>query len=139
MSELPVTIRAWRIWVCPLDPLPYSVGEVLLAKNACVDKVLPWESCSGGRIEKECFDEIRMRGGEIQEIIASVLVSKDNRAVRVHSFFPHPKLNTASGEDRGWTRYSIVTLKGEVDEREQESRSGKSSLETLRGELPGAH
>jgi hypothetical protein len=115
VGELPVTIKAWRIWVCPLDPLPRSVGEALLEKSACVDTELPWESCAGRRIEENCFDELRMRAGEIQEIIASVLVDRDNRTVRIHSFFPHPMLN-APGEDRGWTRYSIVTLQGEPNE-----------------------
>jgi hypothetical protein len=124
VGELPVAIRAWRIWVCPLDPLPSSVGEVLLSKSACVDKELTWESCAGRKIEgPECFDEIRIRAGEIQERIASVLIDRDSRTVRIHSFFPHPDLNAAKDEDRGWTRYSVVTLPGEDDERKQEAAS----------------
>lgn len=113
VGELPVKIRGWRIWVCPLDPLPRSVSEALLSKSACVDKELRWEHCAGRRIENECFDEIRVRAGEIQETIASVLVERNVRTVRIHSFFPHPHLNEAD-EDRGWTRYSIVQLEGEV-------------------------
>jgi hypothetical protein len=116
VGELPVKIRSWRLWICPLDPLPDSVARELLARSACVDKELPWESCAGGRIEEECFDEIRMRAGEVQETIASVLVGRSIRTVRVHSFFPHPGLNVVAGEDRGWTRYSIVALQGEDDE-----------------------
>jgi hypothetical protein len=112
VGELPVKIRGWRLWICPLDPLPQPVSEALLAKSTCVDKELPWESCAGRRLENECFDEIRMRAGEIQEIIASVVVERNVRTVRIHSFFPHPHLNEA-GEDRGWTRYSIVQLEGE--------------------------
>jgi hypothetical protein len=115
VGELPVHIGGWRIWVCPLDPLPPAVAEVLLKKSACVDKELIWESCAGRKIEDDCFDEIRMRTGEIQEIIASVLVERGNRTVRIHSFFPHPHLNEA-GEDRGWTRYSIVNLEGDENE-----------------------
>ena len=116
VGELPVHISGWRIWVCPLDPLPQGVAEVLLRKSACVDTELPWESCAGRRIENGCFDEIRMRAGEIQEVIASVLVERGSRIVRIHSTFPHPHLNQP-GEDRGWTRYSIVNLEGEENER----------------------
>jgi hypothetical protein len=74
-----------------------------------VDIELAWTSCAGRRIEGPGFDEIRMKAGEVQEIVASVLVPKGSRVVRVHSFFPHPSLNE-QGEDRGWTRYSIVKL-----------------------------
>lgn len=126
VGELPVHIKGWRIWVCPLDPLPEELAKTLLTKSACVDQELTWESCAGRRIEDDCFDEVRMRAGEIQEIIASVLVERGNRTVRIHSFFPHPHLNEA-GEDRGWTRYSIVHLEGGENERREAAspRSGR--------------
>jgi hypothetical protein len=113
VGEIPLSIKEWRLWVCPLSPLPSSIGAKLLDTLAYVDKELEWESCSGRRIGAECFDEVRMRTGEIQEIVASVLVPKDILAVRVHSFFPHPALNEP-GEDRGWTRYNIVSLEEKV-------------------------
>jgi hypothetical protein len=109
VGEVPLSIKEWRLWICPLDPLPSSIGAKLLDKSACVDTELEWESCAGRKIGDECFDEVRMRTGEVQEIVASVLVPLGILAVRVHSFFPHPALN-GPDEDRGWTRYSIVTL-----------------------------
>lgn len=131
VGELPVTITAWRIWACPLDPLPKSVEEVLLKNSACVDRELQWESCAGRKIERHCFDEIRVRAGEIQETIASVLVrDRDVRTVRIHSFFPHPELNTVADEDRGWTRYSIVTLQGEETMSENQRRPQDDSLKS---------
>jgi len=109
VGEVSLSIQEWRIWVCPLDPLPDAVGAKLFEKSACTDQELKWESCAGRKIGPDCFDELRMRTGEIQEVIASVLVPNKERTVRVHSFFPHSALNNP-GEDRGWTRYSIVNL-----------------------------
>jgi hypothetical protein len=115
VGEIPVNLNEWRIWVCQLDPLPSTLSARLLEKSACVDTELEWQSCAGGRISRECFDEIRIRPGEVQEIIASILVPHGFNAVRVHTFFPHPALN-AQGEDRCWTRYSIVNLEEKKNE-----------------------
>jgi hypothetical protein len=120
VGEIPLKVREWRIWICPLDPLPPTIADTLQKRSACVDKELPLEYCAGGKIKEDCFDEIRMRTGEIQEIIASVLVPQGNKIVRVHSFFPHPALNERPGEDRGWTRYNIVNLEEQHVERTKE-------------------
>lgn len=120
VGDLPLELRGWRLWVCSVDPLPAKVLAGLRQfDGVCVEGDLTWQSCVGEEIGAERFGESRLRSGETQQVVATLLVPPGPRKVRIYSFFPHSRLSRKAGEDRGWTRYTLLTLQGDPDgERE---------------------
>jgi hypothetical protein len=87
VGEIPVQVREWRLWACPLDPLPVGVRRAVSVGDVRVENELEWESCAGGEIGADKFGEVRIRPGETQEVVATMSIRDDISAVRIYSFF----------------------------------------------------
>lgn len=109
VGQIPVSIKEWRIQMWNLTPIGEDLKK-LLAANFCLDKELKWPRNVCREIDYNDFGELRIRAGEHQERVASVIVKKGQQAIRIYSFFPHSGLNLKKGENRGWTRHSVVVL-----------------------------
>lgn len=113
VGEIPVTLNEWRLWAIPLDPLPPQVIAALRKSkgHTCVEQNLQWESCAGGEMPVD----VRVRPGEVQEVVGTMLVSDTPSAVRIFSCLPHADINLHRGEDRVWTCYTLVRFNDRPD------------------------
>jgi hypothetical protein len=107
VGELTIAVNEWRLWACPLSPMPAPIKEQIMRFRVVADAEIEWEKCWGREIK---LPEIRIRSGETQEMTATLMVKEGTKVVRLYSFIPNQHLNLRSRENRGWTKYAVVDL-----------------------------
>lgn len=112
VGEVPVHIPEWGVFAVQIWPPP---EDLLTSLRKAEGHVLRREDVDCHALSGRTFSQTehaaeRVRPGESQELVTSMLIPADARAVRLEVHVPHEALRMHPGEKRAWNKYSVIEL-----------------------------